>query len=148
MSQPTDLNLAAPIRLALLDAAPISSALTLWEGEPAIFTRRPVPQDALYPFVVISPDVTISDEDALVARRPIVVRDIVVYGEQPDQYRLVEDTAYRVRALFHRQRFSVIVAGYSVVEIVAKGPMPSPADDLQHIGRMVSLRFRLRDLAT
>jgi hypothetical protein len=143
-----DLNLAAPIRTALIDALSISGELADWRGEPAVFTRRPIPGDATYPLIIVSPDIAVTDEDALKTRRPIVLRDVTIYGEQPDQYRTVEALGYRVRLLFHRQRFSIAVPGYHVVDIRCSGPMVAPADDLDHLARLVTLRVRLEDLAT
>lgn len=142
------LNLAGPIREALVSDPTISAYLTLWDGEPAVFARRPVPDGAQYPFIAISPDVSITDQDALVSRRPVILRDVTVYGENPDQYRDTEDCAYLVRAFFHRQRFAISVPGYSVTEIVASGPIPAPVDDERHVARVVTLRLRLLDLAS
>lgn len=148
MSDPLLLNVAGPLRTALIDSDPIATRLEQYEGEPAVFTRRPVPDGATYPLIVVSPDIAISDEDGLKSRRPVVLRDLVAYGEQPDQYRVVEELGYLIRALFHRQKFSVIVPGYRVVDIVARGPQIAPTDDERHLARIVALRIRLQDLAT
>jgi hypothetical protein len=143
-----DLNLAAPIRSALIGFSAIADKLALYKGEPGVFTRRPTPDGATYPLILVGPDIALTDEDSLKTRRPIVVRDVTVFGEQPDQYREVEALGYLVRGLFHRQRYSVAVPNFKVVEIVAMGPRIAPADDDDHLARLVSLRFRLEDLAT
>lgn len=143
-----DLNLAGPIRSALIGFAAIADELAEYGGEPAVFTKRPIPGDATYPLILVGPDIAITDEDALNSARPIVVRDVTIFGEQPDQYRIVEAMGYLARGLFHRKRFAVVVPNFHVVEIVAHGPVVAPTDDDNHLARLVSLRFRLEDLAS
>ncbi len=141
-----DLNLAAPLRTALIDFAPVADELAVYQNEPGVFTRRPIPDGATYPLILISPDIAISDEDGLRSRRPVVVRDLTIFGEQPDQYRTVEALGYLVRGLFHRQRRSIVVPNFNVMEIVALGPRIAPTDDDNHLGRLVSLRLRIEAL--
>lgn len=138
------MNLGAPLRSAIINAPSISGQLAQWQGEPAVFTRRPVPDKAPYPMVAISPDITVVEQDALVSRRPIVTRDLVLYGRQPDDYRLIEALGWPLRDLFHRNRFAIEPpAGYRVIEIIARGPMPAPTDDAKTVGRLVSLTISL-----
>lgn len=139
------LDIAPAIRAALLADVAISGLLTEWNTEPAIFTRRPVPSEALNPIIVISPDVSITDVDALVSKRPVVIRDIIVYGDQPDHYRTIESIGYLIRQLFHRSRLSISPTGYSVVDIIATGPNPAPTDDDKTVARVVTLTITLRE---
>lgn len=144
-----DLNLGPPIRTALIGAEPIASDLSEWQGEPAVFTRRPVPPNAADPMIIVNPDSAVTDEDGLTSERPVVVRDIAIYGKKgppgdpSDQTRIVERLGFRVRRLFHRQKFALVVPGYSVIDIVAAGPIPAPVDDEATVGRIVSLTVRL-----
>jgi hypothetical protein len=142
------LDLAAPIRNALIGNGPLCALLALWNGEPAIFTRRPVPGDAAYPFILVSPDISIGDEDGLKSLRPTPRRDIGIYGLQPDDYRKVEAAGYLIRTQFHKQRFAVEIPGYRVVQISVTGPMAAPVDNANEVGRACLLRFRLKDLST
>lgn len=142
------MNLAEPLRAALMAAQPISSALGQWQGEAAVFTRRPVPGDAPSRFIIVNPDAAITNDDALNNLRPIIQRDIAVYGDQPADYRAVEAVGYAMQELFHRNRLSIIVPGYRVVGIVVSGPFPAPADDITQVGRMVSLSVSLEKLPT
>lgn len=141
------MNLAGPLRSALVAFDPIATLLAQYKGEPGVFTKRPIPGDATYPLVLVSPDISITDEDALRTSRPIVLRDLTVFGEQPDQYRVVEQIGYLMRGLFHRQRFAISVPSFHVVEIVAMGPRIAPSDDDDHLARVVPLRIRLEALA-
>lgn len=138
------LDFAPSIRTALLNDATISGLLSDWNGEAAIFTRRPPPTDAVAPFIIVSPDIAINDEDGLTSDRPVIVRDITVYGDQPDQYRTIEQIGYAIRALFHHDRTSLTHDDYRIVNVVATGPNPAPVDDENTIARMVQLTIQAR----
>lgn len=148
-----DLNLAAPLRDALINDAGIVALLGSWNGEASVFTRRPTPEGATYPLLLVNPDTSISDQDWITAQKPIVRRDIAIYGQHgtpgspTDQLRAVDSLGYLIRALFHDQRFSISVAGHHVVEIRASGPMAAPTDDAKLVGRIVSLAIHLQALA-
>lgn len=139
----------AGLRKALSEDAGIVLRLEEYKGEPAVFTRRPVPHDAPGRIAIINPG-NISDWDALAVDRPWWSGTIAFYGvkgepgSDQDDTRKVEEAADLARELFHRQRFSVQVAGFSVIEIVAGGPVPGPTDDDNEVARIVSLRIRLR----
>lgn len=142
-----DLDLTIPLREGLLADAGIVAALPSYGSNgKTIFSRRPVPSDAPYPMIVISPDVTLSDNDGIDHERPIVVRDIAIYGknEPASNYRQVEDVAYAVRHLFHSRKDTLPLTGiYKLIDIRASGPRPAPTNDLQTVGRMVELTIRL-----
>lgn len=140
MSSP---DLSPAIYAALTGNSGIASALAQYEGAAAIFTRRPVPSDAPFPMIICAGDVVYGDEDFLDAKMPMIVRDIAIYGQQPADYRTVENLGRMVRDLFHRNRSSLSVAGWSVVDIRCTGPIQAPTDDDQTCGRLVSLTIRL-----
>lgn len=139
------MNVAEPLVAALRAEAGITTYLTAYKSSWPIFTRRPAPADAPDPVIIVSPDVTLEQEDFIIARLPIIVRDIAVYGSNVDAtvYRKVEATAYAVRALFHRKRLAITVPGWFVLEILASGPIAAPVDDDAKVGRVVSLTIRL-----
>jgi hypothetical protein len=140
----TGFNLSTPLRTSLLASAPIATKLRTYLGGPGVHTRRPLPADANYPCIAISPDVSYGNEDGLTNFRDVVTRDIFAYGEQPDDYRVVEELGYLLRDHFHRKRFSIISDDFSVASIVATGPMIAPTDDEKIVARMVSLSIRLQ----
>jgi hypothetical protein len=139
------IDLAVSMRAAIVADPAITADLTAWKGTFPVFTRRPIPPDAPYPVIVVSPDVAVSDEDMLDTPMVMIVRDIAVYGRnaEPDDYRTVEALAYRVRDLFHRERFSLAPAGWRVVDVRASGPVPAPTDDADVVGRVVTLTVRV-----
>ena len=143
-----NIDLAPLLREALMNCIPIAGELSEWNGEPAIFTRRPIPSDAAFPNCAIGPNIGIIDADALAEQRPIITRDILFYGEQPDQLRAVDRMAYAARGLFHRQRFAIDAPeGFSVIDIVAHGPISAPASSDKYVGRVVTLTIRLGELS-
>lgn len=136
------------IRAALLDVPGIADPLALYKGTPGVFTRRPVPADAKYPMIVTpSFNAGATNEDGLISRRPVVVRDVLVYGLQPGDYRVVDTIANLISPLFHRNRFALAIEGYQVVDIVADKPRVAPVDNDKQVGRLVQLQLRLKDLS-
>ncbi len=138
------LDLAPAIRTALLAEPTITGLLSEYKGAPAVQTRRPVPDGVVFPYVVVGEDVSITDADGLTSDRPIVIRDVLVYGAQPDDYRAVEQIGYAIRELFHREQFSLILTDYDVIEITATGPRAAPTSNTETVGRVVTLTIQLR----
>jgi len=137
-------QVSAAIRSAMMDAPSIADELAIWQDEPAIFTRRPVPAEVGYPMSIINPPAAVGDEDGLTSDRPVWVGDVAFYGEQPKHLRQVDRAASAARLLFHRQKFSVQPDGFSVIDITVAGPIPAPVDDDMTVGRLVTLTIRLR----
>lgn len=151
MAEPLDLS--GPIRVAILSNTAIIDLLAIWQGEPAVFTRVPVPipDDTPYPYpmIVVPADVSLGNQDLLTTFVPTVRRDIIVYGQQPDDYRAVEMIGYLLRKQFHRQKFSISVGPvYRVLDIVAIGPIRAPTDDEKELARALLLAIRLEELVT
>lgn len=138
-------NLAEPLRTAVIAASGITTQLVAYKGSFPVFTRRPLPPDITYPVIAISPDISKIDEDGLTDQRPILTRDITVYGQNEDaaKYRVVEDLGYQIHDLFHNRRMAITVSGWNVVDIKARGPIPAPTDDDKTVARMVTLTIRL-----
>lgn len=136
------MNLAPAIRSPLVNDQALRKLLASFEGAPAVFTRRPVPN--AYPCAVVSPDVTVGDQDLLVTQIPVVTRDIAVYGgnETAAKYRVVEAAAYRVREIFHRSN-AIALDGWHIIDVTASGPIAAPTDDIKRVGRLVSLSIRM-----
>ena len=138
-------DLSVPYRVAIIAASGITAELPAYLGSYPVFTRVPVPDDAPYPLVVVASQLHGGEEDGLDDQRPLVDRDIMVYGlnDTPAHYRQVETIAFALHALFHRQRAAITVAGWTVADLTAVGPEPAPVDDEQTVGRRVTVRARL-----
>lgn len=137
-------NLAIPLRSAIIANVAISSKLAQFRNEPGVFTRRPVPDDAKYMLIAISPDIANYDEDGLKTFRTRTTKDIFIYGEQPDDYRDVENIGYLLREMFHRKKDSIVVPGHHIISVTALGPMIAPTEEMASnqpniVGRLVSL---------
>lgn len=144
------MDLLPALRTGVLECAGAVAELAQWSGEPAVFTRRPVPDDAPMPLSIVNPPATLTDADGLTSERPIATHDIAFYGrkgapgEEEDQTRAVERAAFAARAHFHRNRFSVQPEGYSVIDVRVTGPIVAPVDDDQTVGRLITVTVRLR----
>lgn len=141
-------DVSTALRTAIIGASAITTELDAYAGSFPVFTRRPVPDDAPGVVIIVSPDITQSDEDGLSDARPVIIRDISAYGpnDAPANYRKVERIGYALRALFHRLPASISVSGWGVARIEVQGPIPAPTDDEQTVGRMVTLAIRLATL--
>lgn len=148
MSGEIVLDMLSALRDSVITAA--GGELEAWNGEPAVFTRRPVPDDAPDLLALINPPAAISEADGLTSLRPIPTHDIAIYGRKgapgspEDQTRAVERIAGLLQLHFHRNRFSVQPDGFSVIGVEVRGPMPAPVDDDATVGQIISVTVRLR----
>lgn len=139
----------APLREAIVTDEVLGLGLSTWKGEPACFTRRPVPDDAQHIFCLINPPSDVRDMDALDSRRDIVSILIAFYGakaapgDPADQTREVEALAERARDKFHRNKWAIQTDAFEIIDIVATGPFAGPTDDDKEVARLVNLRMRL-----
>ena len=142
------LDVGPAIRTAILAESTITASLSTYQGAASVHTRIPLPDGVTMPYVVISPDVSVIDYDGLTSDRPLVIRDVFVYGEagnvRQDDYRTVETLGYAIRDLFHRDKTVLTVTDYDVVSVDARGPVPAPTADDEVVGRVVTLTIRLR----
>jgi hypothetical protein len=144
-------DISPAMRSAILGNTYITSRLSTWQGSPAVLTRLPVPEGVTFPCIVIPFNSVTSNQDALVNKRTVIIRDIMVYGNiaaagtPEDQTRRVDEMAFELRRLFHRNKRALVNTSYHVIDIVANGPIPAPVDDNETTGRMVTLTVRIED---
>lgn len=149
MAADHDLDLGPALREALIAATAISANLAVFNEEPAVFTRRPVPDEAGMPLIICNDPAALGEADGLTSDRPVWMGDVAIYGHkaaagsEEDQTRIVQILGNRVRTLFHRQKWALQVGGFHVIDIRASGPVPAPVDDDKTVGRIVSLIVRL-----
>lgn len=138
-------DVAPAIRSAILNDVYINSRVT------AVYTRLPVPEGATHPCVVIPFNSVTTNQDALINKRTVIIRDVMVYGNvgapgsADDQTRVVDEVAFALRRLFHRSPDILGNQSYHVIDIVVNGPQPAPTDDDKKTGRMVNLTLRIQD---
>lgn len=139
------MNIHAPIRTWLLDQTDICALLGDWEGDTAVHTRRPVPAKTGTPFVLIpSTNAAAGSRDGLTSPRPIIIRDLFVYGLLNDDLRNVDKAAEMISTRLHRNRFALSIEGWRVIDIDANRPIPAPSDSDDSVGRLISLRITLQ----
>lgn len=124
--------------------ATLTAALATYGGGPAIFTSRPVPEDAVPPLVITEGSVTDIGgiADGLRREGREFTRDIAVYFPADNDPTGLEAAAERIRALFHRKK--VAVTGFHTVLCRASGPIPAPVEGADEKGRVVTVRFVLQ----
>lgn len=138
-------DLSAPVYAAITGNTAIAAALSTYEGAPAAFTRRPVKSDVPYPMLVSAGDIVRTDQDFINSPLIVITRDISIFcqNDTPTHSRAVDALALLVRDLFHRQRQSLSVSGWKVLDIVCKGPFAGPVDDDTTVHRIVEMTVRL-----
>lgn len=144
------IDLLPNIRILLLSDLNITQHLSTFNGAKAIFTRRPVPENADYPFIIINPPLPDTDRDFLDLAFRDVTYHIIVYGnnDNPQNYRNVEDTAYRIKDKFLRlpKTGMTMPIGYSLVKGNSIGPFLAPTDDQTKVARAVSVKISYNKL--
>jgi hypothetical protein len=118
----------------------IVADLSTYMSNPAIFTRDPVPVDAVTRYIVVEDAFDDGPFDTKTTLGREVLHDIFVYDTETGDASLAERVARNVRDVLHRQNLTV--SGYGTLVAVANGPRVAPTDD--HIyGRVVTARFQL-----
>lgn len=142
------IDLQPAIRALILNDVEILSLIPDYKGSKAIFTRRPTPEDAPYPLIVVSPLVADNQLDYLRCNRSILTYDIAVYGsnDTPENYRNVETIARRIHTIFHRMPNYALnmPVGSSLTKTTAIGPLTAPVDNTETVGRVVICNFDVR----
>lgn len=141
------IDLQPAIRSVILNDVEISSLLPNYNGSQPIFTRRPVPTDAPYPLVLISPVVADNQIDYVKCGRRVLTYDVAVYGlnDSAANYRKVEEIARLIANKFHRLPHYAISmpTGSSLIQSTVIGPLSAAVDDDNKVGRVVILNLEV-----
>ena len=111
--------------------------LSQFEGDPAIFTMKEVPPDALRPYIWSYGDVVSTPFESKDLRGRDVTRDIWIVADDVGDEDLVMDISNRVRDIFHR---TVMTIGLGNMRTIALGPRIGPSGD-DITARIVTLEF-------
>lgn len=139
------MDLPAAFYDALTSDSTVVAYLGTYLTTPCVFTKVPVPSEASFPMLVVMPPASVNDFDFLNSKHLTIEQDLIAYGEQDSDYRDVEDLAWYLRTLFHRDKDAITVTGWSVLDIVAAGPVPAPVSDENHVARRVGLTITLSE---
>lgn len=141
----------ASIVSAIQSDGTLAALLSTYAGAPAVFTDRPVPDDAEAPYVFVSESVFDGSFDTLKQFGRDFAKDVWVVFP-PNQTKDLKTAAERVRTLFHKQPLSV--TGFQTVQVFASGPVGgfpedtrgAGQDNIPEIARIVTVRAILRNL--
>ena len=131
------MDLTAALYDLLTGDAELVALLSTYQGEPAVFTTDPAPEDAALPFVVSAGQVADSAFDTKTTRGRDVRRDVRCYAPVDGSAVTVEAIAERVRELLHRHQLAV--SGMETWIAETSGPIVADEDDAY--GRIVSVRL-------
>lgn len=109
---------------------------------PAVFSMRPVPGDAVLPYIVCPFALGIAPFDSKERRGRDVLREVFCYTRADGDSRTVEKIADRVHDLFHPPAGLLSVAGFVTVVMNASGPVGAPTSDREY-GLLVTVRLLL-----
>lgn len=138
--------MADPITQAIHDRLRNSTALTSlissYIGNPAIFTAFPIPKGANLPYIVTTGFVSQIDQDTLSSYGREIIRDINCYADQSGNSSKIEDISNVIRTLFHRYQIQIV--GFEVSVSRVSGPII--INDKDVYGRSLTLNMKLHEL--
>lgn len=111
-----------------------------YQGDPAIFTFHPVPEDAVLPFIVTEGEISLEPDDTKTTTRLDVMRVIDCYVEGRGDSGEIEAISDRVRVLLHDTDMPVV--GWSTSNQSVSGPEVAPTDPSIY-GRRLTLFLTL-----
>lgn len=110
-----------------------------------VYTRVPVPENAPYPHIIISPIVSAPDNNFIRCKRRPITHDIYVYGnnDSSTNYREVERIALIIANKFDtfNRHFIDLPVGVNLIDVTVRGPLTAPVDDLTKVGRAVLIEL-------
>jgi len=121
----------------LVSDGTLTALLATYEGDPAVFTTDPAPDNADLPYLVTAGEVSQAPFDTKTTRGRDLRRDIRCYTEANGDATTVEAIAERVRELFHRE--PLVIDGFGVWVADCSGPIVADEDDAY--GRVVTVRL-------
>lgn len=119
------MNIRAALYAKLAAASSVTSKLAPYVSGPAIFTARPVPQNAARPYLALSL-VADPSEDVLTTVRRRAVFDVTCVADFTGSMKALDELAEAVRAALHQQRLTI--AGRHHIETRCLGSAEAPTD--------------------
>jgi hypothetical protein len=121
----------------------LASYLSIYKGNPAVFTTDPAPGDAALPYIVTAGEAVQIPWDTKNSRGREIIRDVRCYADAGSGSSVtIEAIAERVRYLLHRQ--TLIIDGFQWVLSSAGGPIQ--ADEQDTYGRIISLSLKAQEI--
>lgn len=133
------MDLTEAIHDRLTGDATLAALLATYQGEVAVFTTDPAPEDAPLPFIVSAGQVADSPFDTKTTRGRDIRRDVRCYAAASGSAVTIEMIAERVRTLLHRHQLSVSGMETWIAEV--SGPIA--ADEPDAYGRILTVRLLL-----
>lgn len=123
--------------------ATVAAYLATYKGQPAVFTRRPVPPDAELPYLVVETAAAVERTNTLDGKLPVmdVERQLSLFGPATGDPDAIDAAAERLAWLLHQRLLAVPGWTRARCTVVA-GPGDLSADD-ESYGRVLTVRTHL-----
>ena len=118
------------------------NTIGFYNAKPAVFTARPVPQNAPFPFVVIEPSLRDDRFDTKTTRGREIELELIVVDKRTGTIAKVEEIGDHLRDLL--DRYPLTVEGHRVIVMEATGPSGGPQDEDIYT-RVVGLRVVIEE---
>jgi hypothetical protein len=125
----------------LKDDATLQGLLSSYDGEAAVFSTDPIPEDAVLPYVTIT-DLATSPFDSKTTLGLDLSYDIGCYTTDDGSAVDVEDIKVRVRELLHRHVLTI--ANYTTIIADVSGMLQADEDGV--FGRIVTIRLVVEEV--
>ena len=121
--------------------ATTTANLSTFNGAPAVFSGRQVPDGAEPPFVRISQEITNTPDDTLLGFGRDIIHDIIVVFPLSGSETTLESTTERIRDLLHFT--DLAVSGFNHVQTIVSGPVGLTAEG-DEVGLVLEARVQVK----
>ena len=118
----------------LIADSTLTTMLSSYKGQPAIFSVDPVPEGAELPYIIVGPIVDNSPKDTKNSQGRTVRIDVRCYAEETGSSALIESIGERIRTLLHR--VSLTISEFQWIGSDCFGPIS--ADEVGAYGRIIT----------
>jgi 2',3'-cyclic-nucleotide 2'-phosphodiesterase (5'-nucleotidase family) len=133
------MKLSESLRTAIMANTDVLAYADSYKGGPAVFIQDRVPDDAPHKMVYISENVGSVNIDWVNTHKSIIMKQIYVYGEQPRDTKAVNLVSESIRAMFHRNKASISLPSFKLIEIMADYPIPAQDNSPSQLCRVIML---------
>lgn len=132
----------------LANDSELTNMLSDYNGAPAIFTSQIAPEDARYPYLVVPPPLSNTEqivEDNKQKNGLSEQRDIKAWTDQELSTELLERIINRARELCHRKGDQFDFGARENIRVRASGPTEAPRQENEGQGLTFSLKITTQE---
>jgi len=145
MANYSDVNPELAIYNAIVADTALTAELATYEGDPAVFFAKAVPEDATYPYIWSPGRVATSITDTKSAIGESLLMDLFVVMEESGSLKTLQEITRKLKAALHRQTLT-LTGGNQVLSLVS-GPVPAPLTE-SLVGTVLTLEYQFFESPT